>query len=105
MRPPRTRLLLAVLLLAAFTLTVLDVRGGEGSPFDVQRDPHVKMFAQFLLRDIDPADSGFKAGDVVLLENLRFHIEEEGKVKLEDGTAVDAYIYRLSGNGLPADGS
>ncbi len=27
-----------------------------------------------------------KPGDVVLLENLRFHIEEEGKVKLEDGT-------------------
>ena len=31
-----------------------------------------------------------KAGDVVLLENLRFHIEEEGKVKLEDGTAKKA---------------
>jgi gamma-glutamylcyclotransferase (GGCT)/AIG2-like uncharacterized protein YtfP len=26
-------------------------------------------------------------------------------VKLKDGTAVDAFIYRLSGNGLPADGS
>lgn len=37
MRPPRTRLLLAVLLLAAFTLTVLDVRSGQGSPFDVLR--------------------------------------------------------------------
>jgi phosphoglycerate kinase len=31
-----------------------------------------------------------KAGDVVLLENLRFHIEEEGKVKLEDGTSKKA---------------
>ena len=31
-----------------------------------------------------------KAGDVVLLENLRFHIEEEGKVKLEDGTSLKA---------------
>jgi len=31
-----------------------------------------------------------KAGDVVLLENLRFHIEEEGKVKLEDGTSQKA---------------
>lgn len=30
------------------------------------------------------------AGDVVLLENLRFHIEEEGKVKLEDGTSQKA---------------
>lgn len=29
-------------------------------------------------------------GDVVLLENLRFHIEEEGKVKLEDGTSRKA---------------
>lgn len=34
---PRPRLLLAVLLLAAFTLTVLDVRAGQGSPFDVLR--------------------------------------------------------------------
>ncbi len=31
-----------------------------------------------------------KAGDVVLLENLRYHIEEEGKVKLEDGTSKKA---------------
>jgi phosphoglycerate kinase len=29
-------------------------------------------------------------GDVVLLENLRFHIEEEGKAKREDGTSVKA---------------
>ncbi|MFA5264588.1 MAG: phosphoglycerate kinase [Opitutaceae bacterium] len=34
--------------------------------------------------------SALKAGDVVLLENLRFHIEEEGKVKLEDGTSKKA---------------
>jgi phosphoglycerate kinase len=32
------------------------------------------------------APGALKAGDVVLLENLRFHIEEETKVKLEDGT-------------------
>src|SRR5437764_2357752 len=44
-----------------------------------------------------------RAGDVVLLENLRFHIEEEGKVKLEDGTskkadpkAVEAFRASLS---------
>jgi phosphoglycerate kinase len=30
------------------------------------------------------------SGSVVLLENLRFHIEEEGKVKLEDGTSRKA---------------
>jgi len=29
-------------------------------------------------------------GSVLLLENLRFHIEEEGKVKLEDGSALKA---------------
>jgi phosphoglycerate kinase len=42
-------------------------------------------------------------GSVVLLENLRFHLEEEGKVKLEDGTskkadpqAVEAFRASLS---------
>jgi phosphoglycerate kinase len=49
------------------------------------------------------APGKLKAGDVVLLENLRFHIEEEGKVKLEDGTskkadpkAVEAFRSSLS---------
>jgi phosphoglycerate kinase len=36
------------------------------------------------------ASGKLKAGDIVLLENLRFHIEEEGKVKLEDGTSKKA---------------
>src|SRR5581483_8909637 len=36
------------------------------------------------------APGALKPGDVVLLENLRFHIEEEGKVKLEDGTSKKA---------------
>jgi phosphoglycerate kinase len=36
------------------------------------------------------AAGALKAGDVVLLENLRFHIEEEGKIKNEDGTSVKA---------------
>ncbi len=31
-----------------------------------------------------------RPGEVVLLENLRFHIEEEGKVKLADGTSQKA---------------
>jgi len=42
-------------------------------------------------------------GSVILLENLRFHIEEEGKVKLEDGTSrkadpadVEAFRAKLS---------
>ncbi|HZL46893.1 MAG TPA: phosphoglycerate kinase, partial [Opitutaceae bacterium] len=36
------------------------------------------------------APDELKSGDVVLLENLRFHIEEEGKIKNEDGTSVKA---------------
>lgn len=31
-----------------------------------------------------------RPGDVILLENLRFHLEEEGKVKLEDGSKLKA---------------
>ncbi len=39
---------------------------------------------------VEAACAGLKPGAVALLENLRFHIEEEGKVKLEDGTAKKA---------------
>jgi phosphoglycerate kinase len=39
---------------------------------------------------VEAACSRLAPGDVVLLENLRFHIEEEGKVKLEDGTSRKA---------------
>jgi phosphoglycerate kinase len=53
--------------------------------------------------EVEGACAGLKPGDVVLLENLRFHIEEEGKVKLEDGTskkadprAVEAFRASLS---------
>ena len=38
----------------------------------------------------EAACAALKPGQVVLLENLRFHIEEEGKVKLEDGTSIKA---------------
>jgi len=38
----------------------------------------------------EKAAAALKPGQVLLLENLRFHIEEEGKVKLEDGTSVKA---------------
>ncbi|MCW2665273.1 MAG: rod shape-determining protein MreC [Frankiales bacterium] len=37
MRGPRLRLLLALLVLTAFTLTAIDYRAGEGSPFDALR--------------------------------------------------------------------
>jgi len=36
---------------------------------------------------VEAACAKLAPGTVVLLENLRFHIEEEGKVKLEDGTS------------------
>ena len=40
--------------------------------------------------EVEAACAQAKPGDVILLENLRFHIEEEGKVKLEDGTKLKA---------------
>jgi phosphoglycerate kinase len=38
----------------------------------------------------EKAAASLKAGEVLLLENLRFHIEEEGKIKNEDGTSTKA---------------
>jgi len=38
----------------------------------------------------ESACSALKPGGVILLENVRFHIEEEGKIKLEDGTKLVA---------------
>jgi phosphoglycerate kinase len=40
--------------------------------------------------EVEAACAKARPGDVILLENLRFHIEEEGKVKLEDGTKLKA---------------
>ena len=40
--------------------------------------------------EVEAACAKAKLGDVILLENLRFHIEEEGKVKLEDGSKLKA---------------
>jgi phosphoglycerate kinase len=39
---------------------------------------------------VETACAALKPGEVVLLENLRFHIEEETKVKLEDGSKKSA---------------
>jgi phosphoglycerate kinase len=36
------------------------------------------------------AQGHLKPGEIVLLENLRFHIEEEGKAKNEDGSSIKA---------------
>src|SRR5690606_20691443 len=53
--------------------------------------------------EVEKACAQRAPGTVVLLENLRFHIEEEGKAKNEDGTstkadkaAVDAFRASLS---------
>ena len=40
--------------------------------------------------DAEAACAKLQPGDVVLLENLRFHLEEEGKAKNEDGSSVKA---------------
>ncbi len=40
--------------------------------------------------EVEKACAQLAPGAVVLLENLRFHIEEEGKAKKEDGTSVKA---------------
>ena len=40
--------------------------------------------------EVEAACAAIKPGDVILLENLRFHIEEEGKAKREDGSSVKA---------------
>jgi len=38
----------------------------------------------------EQAAAALRPGEVLLLENLRFHIEEEGKVKQEDGSSLKA---------------
>ncbi len=40
--------------------------------------------------EVEAACAKLQPGDVVLLENLRFHLEEEGKRKNEDGTSTKA---------------
>lgn len=50
----------------------------------------VKFLDDCVGASVEASCAALKAGEVVLLENLRFHIEEEGKVKLEDGTSKKA---------------
>jgi phosphoglycerate kinase len=40
--------------------------------------------------EVEAACAALKPGDVVLLQNLRFHIEEEGKAKNDDGSSTKA---------------
>src|SRR5579862_1542497 len=50
----------------------------------------VKFLSDCVGAEVEAAAAALKPGEVVLLENLRFHIEEEGKVKREDGTKETA---------------
>ena len=50
----------------------------------------VKFLSDCVGPGVEAACSSLGAGEVVLLENLRFHIEEEGKVKNKDGTKTKA---------------
>ncbi len=50
----------------------------------------VKFLPDCVGSEVEAACAALKPGEVVLLENLRFHIEEEGKVKREDGTKETA---------------
>lgn len=50
----------------------------------------VQFLADCVGAEVEAACAKLVPGDVVLLENLRFHIEEEGKAKKEDGTSVKA---------------
>jgi phosphoglycerate kinase len=40
--------------------------------------------------DVEKACAALEAGEVTLLENLRFHVEEEGKAKAADGSSTKA---------------
>src|SRR5688500_9098638 len=40
--------------------------------------------------EVAAACAALRPGEIALLENLRFHVEEEGKIKRRDGTSVKA---------------
>jgi len=50
----------------------------------------VQFLSDCVGAEVEAACAKARPGDVILLENLRFHIEEEGKVKLEDGSKLKA---------------
>lgn len=53
-------------------------------------DKPVTFLADCVGPEVEAACAGLQPGTVVLLENLRFHIEEEGKAKQADGTSIKA---------------
>jgi len=50
----------------------------------------VKFLDDCVGPEVEAACAAIKPGEVILLENLRFHLEEEGKRKNEDGTSTKA---------------
>ena len=56
----------------------------------------VKFLSDSVGSEVEAACAALKPGEVVLLENLRFHIEEEGKVKNKDGTKTKAEPEKVS---------
>jgi len=50
----------------------------------------VKFLDDCVGPEVETACAAMQPGDVTLLENVRFHIEEEGKAKNEDGTKIVA---------------
>ena len=50
----------------------------------------VQFLSDCVGAEVEAACAALKPGGVILLENLRFHIEEEGKVKREDGSKESA---------------
>ena len=50
----------------------------------------VKFLSDCVGPEVEAACAAIKPGEVILLENLRFHLEEEGKRKNKDGTSTKA---------------
>jgi phosphoglycerate kinase len=57
----------------------------------------VKFLNDCVGSEVEAACAALKPGEVVLLENLRFHIEEEGKVKNKDGSKTKADPEKVEG--------
>jgi phosphoglycerate kinase len=56
----------------------------------------VKFVPDCVGPEVEAECAALKPGEVALLENLRFHIEEEGKVKNKDGTKTKADPEKVS---------
>jgi phosphoglycerate kinase len=50
----------------------------------------VRFLSDCVGSEVEQVCAALTPGEIVLLENLRFHIEEEGKIKNEDGTSTKA---------------